>query len=143
MAKALTVKAINLPAIRRQFSAYRAAAPNSVAGESNVTAKKVVATAKSTALVDTGQYKGGIIPKFATRSNKLVVAEAKAMAPQSRWLEAGTGTRGRGTWKQQISDYMHGGKPGMKATNNLWNAWLKNMKGHRDRIADAVNKGLR
>lgn len=143
MAKAITVQALNLPAIQRQFSAYRAAAPNAVAGQSNVTAKKVVQTAKSTAPVRDGQYKDSIRPKFATRSNKLVEAEARANAPHSRFVEAGTGTRGRGTWKQQISDYMHGGKPGMKATNNLWNAWLKHMKGHRDRIADAVNKGLK
>ena len=146
MSEMMDVKAINIPAIDRAFSAMSAGAPNKTARKSNEIAHKISETARSTAPVgkkDGGQYKLGIIPRFsATKNSRLVAAEIHAIAPHSAFVEAGTGRRGRGSWKKQIADYVHGSRPGMKASNNLHNAALKHNKAYRDGMIKLINAGL-
>ena len=139
MTKPIQVKALNVPAITRQYAALSAAAPNKIDGEGNVTVVKIVKTAKSRAPVITGQYKRGIITKFSLKKNKRETkAEVHAVSAQSVYLEAGTGRRGKRSWMHQVVKYIHGSKPGMEAQNILWDAREKHDVDHRVTVANLI-----
>jgi hypothetical protein len=145
------VEVLNLPKVLKGFALLRAQAPNAVIGEANVTARLITQSAKKIAPVGKGrkgrkrrrgQYKAGITPKFATKGSGTTDIEALAMAkaPHSQFVEAGTGQRGAASWKNQITGYVHGSKPGMKAFNIFHRVQAFHEPGHRKRIIAAINK---
>ncbi|MEE9302144.1 MAG: hypothetical protein V3U84_00015 [Thiotrichaceae bacterium] len=135
-----TVEVLNLPQVLKGFALLRAGAPNAVAGESNVSARLISRFSKGIAPVKTGQYRAGISPLFAKKTGKRVEAEVRARAPQSQFVEAGTGRRGAASWKNQITGYVHGSRAGMKAFNILDRAVRAIGPSHRKRIAAAINR---